>query len=129
MSASIPGIGPADPVRLALLWLDSDLPADPEIHHRGASAAFRRLDVPLSERLAEAAIRAGAGIESRILRANALSLLGRGEEAEELLAALPEADSPDEIWAAAGHPNGVFRLSPQQLVALTGAPVEDVTVA
>jgi len=34
----------------------------------------------------------------------------------------------EEIWAAAGHPNGVFRLSPQQLVALTGAPVEDVTV-
>ncbi len=32
----------------------------------------------------------------------------------------------DEIWAAAGHPNGVFRLSPQQLVALTGAPVADV---
>ena len=33
----------------------------------------------------------------------------------------------DEIWAAAGHPNGVFRLSPAQLVALAGAPVEDVT--
>lgn len=33
----------------------------------------------------------------------------------------------DEIWAAAGHPNGVFRLSPDQLVALTGAPVCDVT--
>ena len=32
----------------------------------------------------------------------------------------------DEIWAAAGHPNGVFRLSPQQLGALTGAPVHDV---
>jgi prolyl-tRNA editing enzyme YbaK/EbsC (Cys-tRNA(Pro) deacylase) len=32
----------------------------------------------------------------------------------------------DQIWAAAGHPNGVFRLSPQQLVALTGAPVADV---
>jgi prolyl-tRNA editing enzyme YbaK/EbsC (Cys-tRNA(Pro) deacylase) len=32
----------------------------------------------------------------------------------------------DEIWAAAGHPNGVFRLSPQQLAELTGAPVEDV---
>jgi len=30
------------------------------------------------------------------------------------------------IWAAAGHPNGVFALSPQQLVALTGAPVHDV---
>ena len=31
-----------------------------------------------------------------------------------------------EIWAAAGHPNAVFKLSPQQLVALTGAPVADV---
>lgn len=29
----------------------------------------------------------------------------------------------DLIWAAAGHPNGVFRLSPQDLTLLTGAPV------
>lgn len=34
-----------------------------------------------------------------------------------------------EIWAAAGHPHGVFRLTPQDLVALTGAPVADVTQA
>jgi prolyl-tRNA editing enzyme YbaK/EbsC (Cys-tRNA(Pro) deacylase) len=33
-----------------------------------------------------------------------------------------------DIWAAAGHPNGVFRLSPDELVGLTGAPVCDVTV-
>jgi prolyl-tRNA editing enzyme YbaK/EbsC (Cys-tRNA(Pro) deacylase) len=33
----------------------------------------------------------------------------------------------EEIWAAAGHPNGVFRLRPADLVALTGAPVCDVT--
>jgi prolyl-tRNA editing enzyme YbaK/EbsC (Cys-tRNA(Pro) deacylase) len=32
----------------------------------------------------------------------------------------------NEIWAAAGHPNGVFRLSPDELVQLTGAPVADV---
>lgn len=32
----------------------------------------------------------------------------------------------DEIWAAAGHPNGVFRLSPGDLERLTGAPVVDV---
>lgn len=31
-----------------------------------------------------------------------------------------------EVWAAAGHPNGVFPLSPDELVALTGAPVADV---
>lgn len=33
-----------------------------------------------------------------------------------------------EIWAAAGHPHGVFRLSPAELQAMTGAPVHDVTV-
>jgi len=32
----------------------------------------------------------------------------------------------DLIWAAAGHPNGVFRLTPAELVALTAAPVHDV---
>lgn len=33
----------------------------------------------------------------------------------------------DVIWAAAGHPNGVFMLTPEQLAELTGAPIEDVT--
>ncbi len=32
----------------------------------------------------------------------------------------------DEIWAAAGHPHGVFRLTPVDLEKLTGAPVADV---
>lgn len=32
----------------------------------------------------------------------------------------------DVIWAAAGHPNGVFRLTVAQLQALTGAPLHDV---
>ncbi|QBK04239.1 YbaK/EbsC family protein [Hylemonella gracilis] len=36
----------------------------------------------------------------------------------------------DDIWAAAGHPHGVFRLRPQDLPHLTGgAPVVDVTVS
>lgn len=35
----------------------------------------------------------------------------------------------DEIWAAAGHPHGVFRLRPEDLKNLTGAPVADVVVA
>jgi prolyl-tRNA editing enzyme YbaK/EbsC (Cys-tRNA(Pro) deacylase) len=34
-----------------------------------------------------------------------------------------------EIWAAAGHPNGVFRLTPQDLQRLTGAPWADVVSA
>ena len=34
----------------------------------------------------------------------------------------------EEIWAAAGHPNGVFKLAPDELLALTGAPAADVVV-
>ncbi len=34
----------------------------------------------------------------------------------------------DEIWAAAGHPHAVFKLMPQELELLTGAPVVDVAV-
>ena len=32
----------------------------------------------------------------------------------------------DEIWAAAGHPHAVVKLSPAELEKLTGAPVADV---
>lgn len=35
----------------------------------------------------------------------------------------------EQVWAAAGHPHGVFQLQPQDLVALTGAPVVDVVEA
>ena len=34
----------------------------------------------------------------------------------------------EQIWAAAGHPNGVFSMSPDELLALTDAPVADVVV-
>ena len=32
----------------------------------------------------------------------------------------------DVVWAAAGHPHGVFQLAPENLKRLTGAPVADV---
>lgn len=35
----------------------------------------------------------------------------------------------DRVWAAAGHPHGVFPMSPAELVALTSAPVHDVAQA
>jgi prolyl-tRNA editing enzyme YbaK/EbsC (Cys-tRNA(Pro) deacylase) len=34
----------------------------------------------------------------------------------------------EEVWAAAGHPHAVFRLRPQDLETLTGAPVADVVL-
>jgi prolyl-tRNA editing enzyme YbaK/EbsC (Cys-tRNA(Pro) deacylase) len=33
------------------------------------------------------------------------------------------------VWAAAGHPHGVFQLQPEDLQRLTGAPVVDVAQA
>ena len=35
----------------------------------------------------------------------------------------------DRVWAAAGHPHGVFPMSPAELEQLTGAPVHDVVRA
>lgn len=35
----------------------------------------------------------------------------------------------EEIWAAAGHPHGVFKLRPQDLARMSGAPVADVVQA
>lgn len=32
----------------------------------------------------------------------------------------------EEVWAAAGHPNGVFPMAPAELERMTGAPVHDV---
>lgn len=32
------------------------------------------------------------------------------------------------VWAAAGHPHAVFRLTPEQLKQMTGAPVADVAL-
>lgn len=32
------------------------------------------------------------------------------------------------IWAAAGHPHAVFKLTPAQLVAMTAAPVADIAL-
>jgi prolyl-tRNA editing enzyme YbaK/EbsC (Cys-tRNA(Pro) deacylase) len=35
----------------------------------------------------------------------------------------------EEIWAAAGHPHAVFKLRPQDLLRLSGAPVANVVQA
>jgi DNA-binding CsgD family transcriptional regulator len=75
-------------VRLAVLWLESDLPPDPDVFLNAAQAAVMRLDLGLVERLADASVRAGGGPDPAILRAKVLTYLNRAQEAEELLAAL-----------------------------------------
>ncbi len=72
-------------VRRATLSLDSELTPDADLLVRAAHGAVWLADLPLADRLAEAAIHAGAGPEPNFIRAHALSWLGRGEEAEAVL--------------------------------------------
>lgn len=73
-------------VRRATLTLDSDAATDADLLTRAAQGAVWLADLPLADRLAEAAIRAGAGWEANFLRAHALSWLSQGEAADAVLA-------------------------------------------
>jgi DNA-binding CsgD family transcriptional regulator len=75
-------------VRRATLSLDSDLTLDADLLVRAAQGAVWLADLSLADRLAEAAVRAGAGPEPNFVRAHVLSWLGRGEEADAVLAAI-----------------------------------------
>nr|WP_170981150.1 LuxR C-terminal-related transcriptional regulator [Mycolicibacterium sp. CR10] len=83
-------------VRRATLHLDSDLPPDVDLLVRAAHGAVWLADLKLADRLAEAAVRAGAGPEASFVRAHALSWLGRGEEADAVFAAMPTTGLTDE---------------------------------
>jgi DNA-binding CsgD family transcriptional regulator len=73
-------------VRRATLSLDADLTPEPDLFVRAAGGATWQVDVVLAERLARAAVRAGAGADAVFIHAYLLSWLGRGSEAEALLA-------------------------------------------
>jgi DNA-binding CsgD family transcriptional regulator len=72
-------------VKRAALGMESDLPPDTELLVRAAHGAVWLADLQLADRLAEAAVAAGAGPEPNFVRAHALSWLSRGEEADAVL--------------------------------------------
>jgi DNA-binding CsgD family transcriptional regulator/tetratricopeptide (TPR) repeat protein len=82
-------------VRRATLSLDSDLKPDADLLLKAAHGAVWLGDLHLAERLAEAAIDAGPGPEPNFVRAHALSWLGRGDEAEAVLAAIRTSELTD----------------------------------
>lgn len=90
-----------DPLRLGLLWLESDLPPDVEILAQAAKIAASRMDVGLAERLGHAVMAAHPSPETKIPLAYILFLQEKGEEAEEILDTL----SPAEL-AAPGFLDG-----------------------
>jgi DNA-binding CsgD family transcriptional regulator len=82
-------------IRRATLSLDADLLPDVDLLIKAARGAIWLADLPLADRLAEAAVHAGAGPEAHFIRAHALSWLSRGEEAEAVLADVPITELAD----------------------------------
>jgi DNA-binding CsgD family transcriptional regulator len=79
------GAAAADPLRLGLLWMESDLPPDAEILSRAAKISASRLDLTLAEGLARAAVAAGASPDAKLALARILVLHDKGEAAEKIL--------------------------------------------
>jgi DNA-binding CsgD family transcriptional regulator len=104
-------------VRRATLSLDSDLTPDADLLVRAAHGAVWLADLPLADRLAEAAVDAGAGPEPNFVRAHALSWLGRGEEAEAVLADISTSQLTDH-----DHARFAFLRSSNMLWALGDPP-------
>jgi DNA-binding CsgD family transcriptional regulator len=114
-----------DPVRLGLLWLDSDLAPNPEVYLRAAEAAFLRIDLENAEQLARAAVAAGADIQARLLHAHALVLLNRGEEAAVILDAFTAADLSEQSWSQVVHSRAANLMWPLGRPAESWAVIDD----
>jgi DNA-binding NarL/FixJ family response regulator len=109
-------------VRRAALSLDSDLTPDPGLLVMAAQGAVWLADLSLADRLAEAAIRAGAGQEAYFIRSHALSWLRSCDEANAVLAGCPTEGFTDEdrarltflrastLFWAVGDPQSAKRL-------------------
>ena len=83
-------------VRRATLSLDSDLTPDADLLLKAAGGAVWLGDLRLADRLAKAAIRAGAAPRAYFLRAHALSWLPAGKEADAVLAELSASELTDD---------------------------------
>jgi DNA-binding CsgD family transcriptional regulator len=101
-----------DALRFATWSLDAGGVLAPELMVKAACTARNRWDLGLAERLADAAVQAGAGFDAALLRAEVAMLLGRADDAEAQLAALlPQAG--DDLKRA--------RLTAIRVDNLTGA--------
>jgi ATP/maltotriose-dependent transcriptional regulator MalT len=91
IAAALAGTGGrrvGDTLRRAVLTVDSDLPPDPGLLTLAVHDAIRSLDLPVSERLARAAVEAGGGFEARNVYALVLSWLNRASDSEAEFATL-----------------------------------------
>ncbi len=89
-----------DVLRVAILRLDADGSADADLLAEAARQAWYTYDIVLEERLARAAVAAGAGIPSVLLLAEILRWAGRHQEAEEILHPVTPEDAGDDATFA-----------------------------
>lgn len=79
-------------MRRAALLIDSDEQPDADLLLHAAQCAVQCADLPLADRLAAEAIRAGAGAEAAFLRAHVLAILSRADDALAVLDNVELAD-------------------------------------
>lgn len=87
---------PARVLKRGLLWLESDLPAEPDVLLAAATAASSLLDFEAAERLFHAAAELGIGAQARVPLAFSLFMMQKGELAQEVLEGHDEPAVDDE---------------------------------
>lgn len=131
-------VSAATSVRRALLWLESDLPPDPQVLTSAATAASSLLDFGLAERFSRAAAEAGVGVGARVHLAYNLFMQGKGGAAADAIDSIaagevsPEAFINDVILRAANllwalrSPQGSWRVIDDALNEATGTRVRQL---
>ncbi len=121
----------SDLLRLASLAVDSDAPQTTAQVAGAALQALRLGDLPLTERLARAALERSDGLVTRLPLAYALSWQGRGREAEAVLSVIdPTGLSEPELmaWALPMAANQFWALSePAKAIAFLRTTRERIT--
>jgi DNA-binding CsgD family transcriptional regulator len=90
--------GAANAVRRGLLWMESDLPPDPEVLAAAAEAAGSLLDFGLAERLSKAADESGTGVGARVQRAYNLLMLQKGDDVDEVIDTIAADEVPQSSF-------------------------------
>ncbi|EGD26146.1 helix-turn-helix transcriptional regulator [Prescottella equi] len=88
-----PDPGVVTSMRIAELAVESGIEPDPELLVRGAEDAIAMASLELGARLAAAAVRRGGGFDAAFALGRALMWQGKGDDAEEVFAAV----DPDEL--------------------------------
>jgi DNA-binding CsgD family transcriptional regulator len=97
-------------VRRAALSLDSDLTPDADLLVRAARGAVWLWEFPLADRFAAAAIRAGGAADAKLIRAYAFSCIGRGHDADVLLADIQANELTGAMFGRAAFLRSTNRL-------------------